>query len=170
MNMAMAASWFASFFEKQYVRRQNRFMNVRIVPLFRSTCEVQIDRRLAALAALPLLYVVAYLLLVTQMPNVSFSGHGPWQRPVEYRFGGSVSERYSSPRMKLIDDSDRRFGFSIPLIPLTPLHRRSQFVARFAPLASASDCHSQSYFAVQRPLDFCQKMCAIGKRSTGKKL
>jgi hypothetical protein len=39
-----AASRFSIFREKSIVSRQNRFMNVRMVPLFRSTCEVHIDR------------------------------------------------------------------------------------------------------------------------------
>jgi hypothetical protein len=39
-----AASRFSIFREKPIVSRQNRFLNVRIVRLFRSTCEVHIDR------------------------------------------------------------------------------------------------------------------------------
>jgi hypothetical protein len=68
---------------------------------------------LAALAMLPLLYVVVYLLLVTRMPNVSFTGKGPWRRPAEYRFGGSVSERFFRP-VHVIDRQLRPNVWAIP--------------------------------------------------------
>jgi hypothetical protein len=39
------AASFSSFFEKHTDRRLKRFMKVRIVKLFRSTCDVQMDYR-----------------------------------------------------------------------------------------------------------------------------
>ena len=52
---------------------------------------------LATLAAIPLLYVGAYLALVRAVPVTMMEGDGPWPKVPSYRFGGEMANGLFTP-------------------------------------------------------------------------